>query len=43
LEVFDDFSGDDVRDGKIGAVFEAFVLSQKMSRLGLSRFRLFGK
>jgi len=25
LEVFDDFGGDDVGSGKIGAVFEAFV------------------
>jgi hypothetical protein len=25
LEVFDDFGGDDVRIGKVGAVFEAFV------------------
>jgi hypothetical protein len=36
LEVFDDFGDDDVGIRKVGAVFEAFVFEQKMSR-SLSR------
>jgi hypothetical protein len=31
LEVFDDFGGDDVGIGEVRAVFEAFILDQKMS------------
>jgi hypothetical protein len=29
LEVFNDFSGDDVRIGEIGTIFEAFVFESE--------------
>jgi hypothetical protein len=37
FEVLDDFLGEDVRIGKVIAFFGALSLSQKISRLALSR------
>ena len=34
LEVFDDFGGDDVGIGEIGAVFERFILQPDLNPLG---------
>jgi len=39
LEVFDDFGGDDVGIGKVGAVFEAFVFKPKDVEIEFVAFR----
>ena len=38
-QIVRDFGGDDVGVGEIVGIFEAFVLSQKILRLSLSRLR----